>query len=427
MHLLRRTLSLVFFFFIVFAECQTITELTHQMDSIVNDAIQKQAFPGCVIYASVGDRIIYHNAYGYHTYDSAKKVDVNHLYDLASVTKIVGGTLALMKLYEQGKFNLDDKIGDYIDKLGRRVGNVTFREALAHQAGLYPWIAYHSESRKKDGTFKPKTVASVQNEEFNFKIADSLYLHRQFYQKIKRMIRKTKVSKEKDYRYSGLFFYLIPELVQKLSGRSYEDYLNEEFYFPLKAKSTTFNPTDQFDLDEIVPTEIDTFFRMTKIHGQVHDEGAIMMRGVSGNAGLFSNSRDLASVFEMLLNEGVYDSLSLLKPQTIDLFTTVQYPNNNNRRALGFDKPLLEYDAVKSSVAKQASPLSYGHTGFTGTIAWADPSNDLIFIFLTNRVYPTRNHRALYELNVRPLIHQLFYDYLKGGLWHKTLPVEKAK
>ncbi|WP_425391737.1 serine hydrolase domain-containing protein [Ekhidna sp.] len=427
MHKLRHTLFPVFFFAIVFADGQSFDSLSNAIDSIVFDAIGAEAFPGCVIYASQGDSVFFLKSYGYHTYDSLRRVAVNDIYDLASVTKVVGGTLAMMKLYEESKFNLDDPIGDYIDKIGRKVGRVTFREALAHQGGLYPWIPYHQESRRKNGKFRKKTVTNEVDEDYSFALTDSLYLHSDFYSRIKKMIRKSKVSEEKEYRYSGLFFYLIPELVENLTDTSYQDYLNAHFYDPLEAETLSFNPLDKFSLSQIVPTEIDTFFRMEPIHGKVHDEGAIMMKGISGNAGLFSNASDLARVFHMLINEGKMDTLQLLKPQTIQLFTTTQYPNNDNRRGLGFDKPLLAYDSIRSSVAKDASYKSYGHTGYTGTLSWADPESELIFIFLSNRVYPSRTYRSLYQLNVRPTIHQLFYDYLKTNFTEKSDPVGKVK
>ncbi|WP_420319238.1 serine hydrolase domain-containing protein [Ekhidna sp.] len=424
---LQHTLFTLFFFANVFVNAQDYYSLRNNIDSIVYDAINAKAFPGCVVYASKGDSVFFLKSYGFHTYDSSRRVAVNDIYDLASVTKVVGGTLAMMKLYEDGHYNLDDPIGNYIDKIGRRVGEVTFREALAHQGGLYPWIPYHLESRKKNGEFRSKTVSNSLDKDYNFPLTDSLYLHNDFYSKVKKMIRKSEVKKEKQYRYSGLFFYLIPELVESLTDTSYQDYLQIHFYDPLGTETLTFNPLDKFEMEQIVPTEIDTFFRMTPIHGKVHDEGAIMMRGISGNAGLFSNASDLGKVFQMLTNDGLNDTLQLLSPQTIQLFTTAQYPNNENRRGLGFDKPLLRYDSLTSSVAKDVSFRSFGHTGYTGTLAWADPENDLVFIFLSNRVYPTRLQRALYELNVRPTIHQLLYDYFKVNLNENEDPVVKAK
>lgn len=426
MQKLRHTIYTLFFFAIVFANAQAFESMRNNIDSVVYEAIKAQAFPGCVVYVGRGDSVLFVRSYGYHTYDSMRRVAVNDIYDLASITKVVGGTLAIMKLYDDGKLNLDDPIGDYIGKIGK-VGKVTFREVLAHQAGLYPWIPYYQEVKKKNGKFRSKTISTNLDTDYSYQLSDSLYLHSTFYEKIKRMIRKSDVSKEKKYRYSGLFFYLIPELVESLTDTLYEDYLNIHFYKPLQAKTLTFNPLDKFNLHQIVPTEIDTFFRMEPIHGKVHDEGAIMMKGVSGNAGLFSNAADLASIFEMLLNDGKVDSLQLLSSETIQLFTTAQYPNNDNRRGLGFDKPLLVYDSIASSVAKSSSFKSYGHSGYTGTLVWADPETDLIFIFLANRVHPSRSYRALYQRNVRPTIHQFIYDYLKEIETSIMQPVEITK
>ena len=424
---LRHTLYSLFFSAIVFTNGQDLELFHYQLDSIVFEAIKEKAFPGCVVYASQADSVFLLRSYGYHTYDSIRRVAVNDIYDLASVTKVVGGTLAMMKLYEQGYYKLDDEIGDYIDGIGRKLGRATFREVLAHQAGLYPWVPYYQEVRKKNGNYKNKTISKELDEEYSYGISDSLFLHKDFYQKIKKMIRKSPLSEEKKYKYSGLFFYLIPELVSNLTDTTYRQYLDQHFYQPLNAKTLVFNPVDHFSLNQIVPTEVDTFFRMQPIHGYVHDEGAIMMNGVSANAGLFSNAEDLGRVFQMLLNDGRVDTVQMLKPQTIHLFTTTQYPNNDNRRGLGFDKPLLQYDSIRSSLSRDVSFKSYGHTGYTGTIAWADPENDLIFIFLTNRVFPNRTYRALYNLNIRPAIHQLLYDYLNGRLTQKYQPVENAK
>lgn len=389
--------------------------LEKQIDSIVTFAINNNAFPGCVVYAVCEDSVLFHKSYGFHTYDSLREVKSDDIYDLASITKIAGGTLALMKLYDDGLIQLDDPIGDYLKKLGRKIGKVTFRQALAHQGGLYPWIPYHQEIRNKKGSFKKKDIVSAIDSDHEYAIADSLYLSNDFYEKrIKKMIRKSDVDENPSYKYSGLFFYLIPELVLKLTGKQYDEYLAEYFYGEIEARSIGFNPSLRFSLDRIPPTEVDTFFRNQLIHGHVHDEGAIMMKGISGNAGLFSHAEDLAKVMKLLVRNGLADTIQLLSSQTVNLFTTAQYPNLENRRGLGFDKPLLVYDSAASSVAKEASVRSFGHSGYTGTLAWADPENKLIFIFLSNRVYPSRNNRALYELNVRPAIHQLLYDYLQN-------------
>lgn len=383
-----------------------------QIDSIVHLAIENHAFPGCVIYASQHGEPFFLKSYGFHTYDSIQVVTHTNLYDLASLTKVMASTLALMKLYDDGLLDLDAQINDYVGGLGwSKVGNATIRQTLAHQAGLKSWISYYTEIQRRNGKYGRKTISSKQSEEYPYQIAYGKYLHRNFYQKIKKLIRKAKVNPDQGYVYSGLFFYLVPEMIKTLTGLEFSEYLNRYFYRPLNAESVMFNPEDRYDKFEIVPTEVDTFFRNHPIHGKVHDEGAILMKGVSGNAGLFGNVGDIAKVWHMLLNDGAYDTLQLIKPQTIDLFTAAQFSNEGNRRGLGFDKPLLEYDSLLSSVARSASFESYGHSGYTGTLVWADPQNDLLFIFLSNRVYPTRENRAIYELNVRPSIHQLLYDY----------------
>lgn len=384
-----------------------------QVDSVVAHAIQQEAFPGCVIYAKQADTVLFFKSYGYHTYDSLRRVARNDIYDLASVTKATGATLALMKLYEDGLIHLDDPIDKYVIGLGKRFGSATLREALAHQAGFRPWIPYYQEAKRKNGRFKPKTVGDA-GKDYDYSLSEDLFLHNDFYSsKIKKMIRTSEVSGEKKYKYSGLFFYLIPELVENVTGIPYDQYLYQYFFEPLKAETLVFNPLLIYDSAQIVPTENDTYFRMQQIHGNVHDEGAITMKGISGNAGLFSNAEDLARVWDMLLKEGLVDSVRYLKAETIRLFTTSQYPNNENRRGLGFDKPLLEYDSVASSVAKDASYKSYGHSGYTGTLVWVDPQYDFLFVFLTNRVYPTRENRNIYKLNVRPTIHQLLFDFFK--------------
>ncbi|MEM9339820.1 MAG: serine hydrolase [Bacteroidota bacterium] len=401
--------ALLFIFFVALSTAQPNKSLEKDVDRVILDALRAKSFPGCVVYASWRDSVIFHKSYGFHTYDSLITVRSGDLYDLASITKVTGATLALMKLYEDGYIHLDDPIGRYISGLGKKVGAVTFRACLSHQAGLHPWIPFYQKIKRKNGRFKPNTVGP-KSKDFDFAMTDSLYLHKDFYQRIKKWIRRSEVTKDPVYQYSGLFFYLVPELVETLSGVTLDQFLNKHFFNPLGAETVVFNPLAQFDQSRIVPTENDTYFRMEQIHGMVHDEGAITMRGISGNAGLFGNAADLTRIWQMFLNGGTYEDRRYLKPETLALFTTAQFPNLKNRRGLGFDKPLLEYDSVKSSVAKSASYLSYGHSGFTGTLVWADPAHELLFIFLSYRVHPTRENRALYELNVRPTIHQLLYE-----------------
>jgi len=386
--------------------------LTDKVDSIVASAISQKAFPGCVVYVAHKGKPIFHKAYGFHTYDNKLEVKTSTIYDLASVTKVTGATLSLMKLYEENKLGLDNELGEYVSGLSAPIAKLNIRELLAHQSGLEPHILFYDKIRV-DGQYMNKTLKHVRTIDYNWRIGRSLYAYYDVYPVLKTFINKAEVSKTKKYRYSGLFFYVVPELVKNLTKISFERYLYQMFYDPLGAETLRFNAGRKFEDHEIAPTEVDALFRMELVHGNVHDEGAQLMRGVSGNAGLFSNAEDLAKVWQMLLNDGVYEGERYFKPQTINLFTSVQYPNNDNRRGLGFDKILFDYNPILSHMAESASPRSYGHTGFTGTIVWADPDEGLLFIFLSNRVHPSRAPNMLSKLRVRPEIHQAFYDYLE--------------
>ncbi len=391
-------------------------KLNDGIDRIMQQAIDSMAFPGGQVLIAKQGLVIYHKAFGYHTYDKMIPVDTTDLYDLASVTKTTASTLALMKLYDMGLFDPDKTMGEYFPDVAKgKKKNLVMRDVLAHQAGLRAWIPFWSESQKRNGKYRNKTISSDSSANYPYRISEAgLFMHKDFIQKkIYKMIRKSKVSKDKRYVYSGLTFYLIPELVRRLTGKSFDQFLYDEFYIPMGATTLRFNAGRLFDLDRIVPTEVDTFFRMQTLHGVVHDEGAAMMLGVSGNAGLFSRAGDVAKVYQMLLNGGQFEGNTYLKESTIQEFTDCQFCEVGNRRGLGFDKPLVEYNARLSSVAKGASEASFGHSGYTGTLVWADPDNDLLFVFLSNRVYPTRNNSKIYQLNVRPDIHNLVYELLR--------------
>jgi len=391
--------------------------LYQNIDKVMQEALDSAAFPGGVVLLAKDGKVFFEKAYGFHTYDSLRRVKTTDIYDLASVTKTTAATLAMMKFYENGDFDLEKTMGEYWPDIAKRSKqDLIMRDVLAHQAGLKAWIPYWSESQRRSGKYRWNTVKYDSSSKFPNKISEAgLWLYRDYKEKkIYRMISKTKVSEVKKYLYSGLPFYLIPEYVERVSDKSFDQYLYDQFYKPLGAETLVFKAGESFPLERIVPTEVDTFFRMQTLHGVVHDEGAAMMLGVSGNAGLFSNARDLAKVYQMLLNDGIYNGKRYLEASTIREFTRVQFPENENRRGLGFDKPLLEYDFDASSVAREASPASYGHSGYTGTLVWADPENDLLFIFLSNRVHPTRANRKIYTMGVRPAIHNAVYELLKA-------------
>ena len=383
-----------------------LQKLNNGIDQIMTRAIDSMAFPGAQVLIAKGGVVFYQKAFGYHTYAKENEVQLTDLYDLASVTKTTASTLALMKLYDLGLFDPDKTFGYYFPKIARgKKKNLIMRDVLAHQAGLKAWIPYWSVSQRKNGKYKNKTVSKDSSANYPYRISEiGLFMHKDFIEKkIYKLIKKSKVSDDKKYVYSGLTFYLIPDLVQRLTGKSFDQFLYDEFYIPLNANTLRFNAGESFPMERIVPTEVDTFFRMETLHGVVHDEGAAMMLGVSGNAGLFSNAMDLAKVYQMMLNGGEMGGRQYLQAETIKEFTDCQFCEVGNRRGLGFDKPLVEYNAGLSSVAKDASPDSFGHSGYTGTLVWADPANDLLFVFLSNRVYPTRNNSKIYQLNVRLL------------------------
>ena len=371
-------------------------------------------------------KVVYHEAFGYHTSDSSRAVEHSDLYDLASITKIASALPALMHLYGQGKFDLDAPLRKYFPRfLLAKKGGIEFRPMLAHHARLRPWIPYWqgtlrgnarypwkddwNKERTNDYNFRWRTFKRDSSKRYPIYVADSLWLHRKYKKRIYKAIRKSPLNEEPGYQYSGLLFYLLPEVVERIADEPYRDYLQQNIYRPLGAYTLGYQPLKRFPKSQIVPTERDTFFRMSLLHGRVHDEGAAMMGGVSGNAGLFANANDLAKLMQMYLNDGRYGGMQLIDSASVAEFTRYQYREEGNRRGLGFDKPMLEYEAGESYIAQQASPRSFGHSGYTGTFTWADPKEDLLIVFLSNRVYPTRANRKLYELDIRPRLHRAVY------------------
>ncbi len=383
-----------------------------KIDSIANNAIAKGAFPGCQVFVAKDAKVIFHKTYGYHTFDSLNAVKKTDLYDFASVSKMTGALPDLMKLHDEGKFKLDVPFATYWpDFKSTNKSEMTVREVLAHQSGMEAWIAYWKTEKKKNGKWKMRTIKADSSRNYPLKITNNLWLHKNYKKKIYKAIKKTKMN-EKKYKYSGLSFYLYPQIIKNITGIDYETYSKQNIYKPLGAYTITYNPLRFYGKEQIIPTEKDTFFRMEQIHGTVHDEGAIMMGGVSSNAGLFGSTGDLAKIMQMYLQMGEYGGKRYISDTTMLEFTKVQYPKNENRRGLGFDKPSLK-NKNANSCAPDASMNSFGHSGYTGTFTWADPDNGLLFVFMSNRVYPTRDNRKIYTLNIRPSIHQVFYDALK--------------
>ncbi|MBT3383554.1 MAG: serine hydrolase [Prolixibacteraceae bacterium] len=394
--------------------------LHHQIDSIANLGIDSEAYPGCQVLIAKNGKVIFHKCYGYHTYEKRQNVEQVNLYDWASVTKVTGPLPAIMKLVEREKINLDAKFSNYWpDFKGTEKENLNVREILAHQSSLASWIPFWQMTVDKNGNLDRSIFKNRPTKKFNVQVSGELFMNKNFRKTMNDTIRDSKLLPRKKYLYSGLSFYLYPEIISNFTGEPYENYLKKTFYKPLGAHTVTYNPYKYFPLNNIVPTETDDFFRKEILHGFVHDEGAAMMGGVSGNAGLFGTTNDLAKLFQMYLQKGYFGGKRYISEETINEFIRIQFPENDNRRGLGFDKPLIDNfkNELKDAYpAVDASENSFGHSGFTGTFAWADPDNQLLFIFMSNRVYPTRENQKLYRLNIRTAMHQAIYDNIPNSV-----------
>ena len=388
--------------------------LASGIDSLMQQAMDAKAIPGGVVLVAKDEKIVFQKAYGLHKYSDTVKTKTSDIFDLASVTKISSALPALMKLQDEGKFSLEEGIDEYLPYFrNSNKAGIPFRQIFAHQARFKPWIAYWQNTLRKNGSYKWNTFKKDSSARFPVKVSENMWLHRNYKKKIYKAIKKSPLEDKAEYKYSGLAFYLLPQIVENLTGEDYRKYLKDNFYSKLGATTLGYRPMESFELARIVPTESDFDFRHKPIHGSVHDEGAIMMGGVSANAGLFSDANDLAKLMQMYLNMGEYGGERYITEATFKEWTKTQFPDNNNRRAIGFDKPNLEYAGPNNNTAKDASTASFGHTGFTGTMVWMDPKEDLLFVFLSNRVLPTRDNTRLYSLNTRTQIQQVLYDAIK--------------
>jgi len=384
------------------------------IDSLAQMGISQGAYPGCQILFAKDGKVFYHKSFGYHTYDSTIAVRNTDLYDIASVTKIVSTALCLMKLFDEGKIDLKEKLSTYLPYLnGTDKADIKISDVLGHQARFKSWIPFYTKTIS--GLKLNDTIYSRSyDKDFPFKVADSIFISKTYYDTIIKQIIESPLNNTADYLYSDLGLYFLREIVEKLGGKSIVQYVYEKFYRPLELYRTVYNPRDFFSPDEIIPSEIDKYFRMQTVHGYVNDQGAAMTNGIAAHAGVFSNSWELAVILQMLLNEGKLGDVQYINPSTVKLFTSRHFTyNKNNRRALLFDKPLLTPDGTGPS-CKDASQNSYGHSGFTGTYVWVDPDYKLIYIFLSNRTYPNPDNRKISTLNIRTDIHQTIYDALKN-------------
>lgn len=392
--------------FVLFIYLNSYSQIEKSIDSLINSSIKLNAFPGAQLYIKKGN-YEYKKSYGFHTYDSLTKVEDDHLFDLASITKSLAGTLAIMKMKDDYNFDINKNLKFYLNDFNKtKQGETSIKDLLTHTSGWRPYISHQQYLIKKNGKLKRKFVKKSLSKKFSNQLSRSLYINKNYYKVIKKRIKKTELNNIGTYIYSGLFFCLIPEIIKNITGENLDKYLNDKFYLPL-GLSATFNPLNKYNIEKIVPTEIDNNFRKELIQGTVHDETAAIMGGISANAGLFSNAEDLSVILKMILNKGIHNNKQMIDSKTVELFTKNHIKNDSlNNRGLGFDKVRIVSEN-KVYPNKKLSNKSFGHTGFTGTMFWVDPENDLIIVFLTNRVYPNRDEGSFYEVEVRNKLFEI--------------------
>jgi beta-N-acetylhexosaminidase len=385
------------------------------IEAIVNEGLKDGVFPGCQVLVAKDGKVFYHKGFGSHTYDKdSRKVETTDIYDLASVTKIASSTAALMKLQSEGKLNVDSTLNTYLKSMvdTSAYRDIKLKEMLAHQAGFAAWIPFYIRTLHK-GQPKIELYSIKQSDYFSERVAENLYVTPGVRDSIFKRILSTSVSDVKKYKYSDLGYYFVNEMIYRITKQKQDEYVNDNFYAPLGLDNIGYKPREKWDINRIPPTEDDQSFRHQLIQGDVHDQGAAMLGGVCGHAGLFSNANDLAVMMQTFMNYGAYGGERYYSEETGKYFTSSPYYSiNRNRRGIGFDKP-VRAGGSGPTCSKCASELSFGHSGFTGTLTWADPSNGMVFVFLSNRVYPDAENRKIISSSTRTRIMQIIYDALK--------------
>ncbi|MDB4088211.1 serine hydrolase [Flavobacteriales bacterium] len=376
---------------------------------IARNSIKDGAFPGCQILVAKDGKVIYNENFGHYTYSKKRTVKDNTMYDLASITKIAVTTSLIMQMVDNGEIDINKTLGDYLPEYvkGTQYQNVVLKEMLTHQAKFKPWIPFYA-STMTEGVLNPRIYSSKKTSFYKDEVAKNIYIFKNYDKAIIKRIVDTDLLTKKRYKYSDIGYYFLKEIIEKKTKRSLDYIIDSAFYAPMGLQYTSYNPLKKYSLNQITPTELDTVFRDQLIHGYVHDQGAAMMGGVGGHAGLFSNATELATIMQLFLNEGKYGGVRYIGDSTIKYFTSAPFKATNNRRGIGFDKPTL--DLKGGPTCDAVSFESYGHSGFTGTRAWVDPEHGLVYIFLSNRVYPDANNWKLVKNDVRTRIEKVIYN-----------------
>ncbi len=382
-----------------------------KLDNFLEYVIRAGAFPGCRILAAKDGKVFYDKAFGYLTQEKKDLVDIETVYDVASVTKVVATTMAVMKLYDQGKLSLDAPIGKYVPLVrGSDKEFLKIKDILTHQAGLKSWIPFYKETLDEYGYPKSSIYSKTYTGKFSIRVCDNLYMNSDWIDTMWKRIVSSPLENRGKYVYSDLDFILLQKAVEFITKQPLDQYVSKEFYQPLGMKSTTFNAKLKLPKREIAPSESDNYFRHQVVKGYVHDMGAAMFGGVSGHAGIFSTANDIGILFQMLLNGGYYNGKRYFQRSTVELFTAKN--SFISRRGLGFDKPETK-SGKGNPCCDNASPKTFGHQGFTGTCVWADPESNLLFVFLSNRTYPSAENKLINSsLNVRETAQQYLYSAL---------------
>ncbi len=389
-------------------EVNVLPEDLEGVDDIALNGIKEKAYPGCRVLAIKDGNVIVDRSYGYHTYEKRREVTPETVYDLASITKIAATTLSLLQLTDQSKFDPNYNLCDYLPEIADTSDyfNMNLKAMLSHTAGLKPWIPFYNYTLVNK-TPSAKYYRTFPKEGFQ-KVADKLYIDQSYADSMYFKILTNPLRDKKNYKYSDLGYYLIYKMFPGLTQSPLEEYVNTQFYNPLGLKTIGYHPLNRVKRNQIAPTENDRTFRNQVVRGYVHDPGAAMLGGACGHAGLFSDAYDIGTIMQLFLNKGNYAGEQYFNSTTFDFYNTAHYSQEHNRRGVGFDKPLAEPDA--GPACDSASAESFGHSGFTGTLVWADPKENLVYVFLSNRVYPDAGNRKLLKMNIRTDIQQVIYD-----------------
>ena len=381
----------------------------NKIDSLAIMGIQDGMYPGAQILVVRKGKVIYQKNFGHHEYNKNWKVRDSSVYDLASLTKILASLPLVMQLVDKDELSLNTKLSEMLPEYkNSNKANITLKEMLSHYARFEAWIPFYRNTFNEEKTgVSEEYYSNIPGKDFNVQVAENLYMRRDYMDTIFKTIRESDLNRKLEYKYSDLPYYILKKYFERKYGKPLELIVQENIYGSMGANFTGYLPLEKFSKENIPPTEQDKIFRKQKIQGYVHDQGAAMLGGVSGHAGLFSNANDVAKIMQMYLWEGFYGGKRYFKPETMKLFNKCYYCNKNVRRGVGFDKPQL---GTVGPTCGCVSMESFGHSGFTGTFAWADPEMEVVYVFLSNRTFPDAENRKLIRSDLRSDIQQAIYD-----------------